>query len=1065
MRRIWKYLLAAAIGICSCVNPLEEPEAAPSEEAKVTIRFSVAAEGLAPTKAQQLGEDQPLTSLHLAVFGSSGYLKEYVEATPDGTPVGSIDFEDPNDPTKITTVPLYSFTARLTLTDSKRIIHFIGNGPSTLSFGYADAVLSSLLSHSGERAYWQMIRVNGIHARQSASEQSYTDQNGQTVEYGDYIDTQGNKVTDGQGYVVAADTQSQFTTVPLVRNWAKIVVEADTNNANDPFFTPISYAIVHVPDRGTLAPYSAATNGFIEGYQQKTFADIEGMGYPANLPPNTNFDDQIPDIDDFKYWDPEEEVHGDPASVAGTGWRNGVAPAGEHGAVYLYERPVPNDQLPPTFVIVYGKYRNPDDMDNYGKKCFYKIDLMTDHKYYPIYRNFQYKILIHSILSPGHATPEAAAAAAGSADVSADINARHLPDISDGHRRLAIQPWMAKTFTSVQHNNTELSVFFMSDLSSNLPELNPDAVTLEVLPMKRGVDPVITDCSIGPPNDDPNDNSYGWRPITFTTSGPTSSIRSQTLRVTGKSGDESLYRDIVITIQNIQEMVVRCADRRIKAEKGTPIDLYIDIPDGLAESMFPLQFEIEPEAMTLSPHDDNLPVTYGESISGSGKSSFRFIKTLDWDDYRTLPTVVDANDKSWRRITCHFLSNRDNSATVIWVQNNDYFYPASTPLGTFADKSFHDLQFREPIKQQSGYPLTLDFNVDRDPLAGLPEIELKLDGLIPVDPPAGFTPVSDVEYRFTPEDSHVTLHFVTADATGEVYARLSAEDYQPQSVKTHHFTLYHDIGFFDGHATTNKLGGWSNVVYGKVNMDLNKNVLFGYFDDPEALNPPVTLQNLNGLTTKYPTTGFPWTPTGPKSAVGATNYHEVEFQTNNNNLYSDISFVLSSPGYLEVPAHAYRFRGNIFTYPVSGNSAAKVSQSNVTGTPLKLTAPMENKTTPSHYSYAEFDGDFTVENTGVWLAAGQTGTITFTNSVPGTYKFFYVQFNVGEGTYNGQKQRLFPRMDPTLSAGTFDKYPGSNDQCIWLLPERTESATITLTADDDHPLNITGIVIKTFKQN
>jgi len=1062
------------------------PEGIP-EGAKVTIRFGLAGVGLSPTKTQALGEDQPLTSLHLAVFGSSGYLKEYVEAVPDSEPMRDsnndiiyVDYIDPatrgTENEKITKVPLYGFTADLTLTNSKRIIHFIGNGPSsTLSFGYADAVLSSLLSVSGERAYWQMMRIDGIHALQSEELQPYEDLNGETVEYGDFIDGvefgeepnrhKGNKVTDGVSYVVSPTTQAQFGQIPLVRNWAKIVVEADRNNENDPCFTPISYAVVHVPDRGTLAPYSSATRGFIENYHEKTYAEISELGYPANLPPNTIIDESIPNIADFKYWDPEEEEHGDPASVAGIGWRNGVAPAGPNGAVYLYERPVPSEQLAPTFVIVYGKYENPDDLEHYGNKCFYKVDLMTDHKYYPIYRNFQYKILIHSIQTLGHATPTAAAAAAGSADVSADINARHLPDISDGHRRLAIQQWMAKTFTDAQHNNTELSAYFMSDLSSNLPNLDPAAVTVEALPMKRGVDAVITSCSIDPPeSSDPDDDSYGWRTIHFTTSGPSETIRSQTLRVTGTSGGETLYRDIVITIQNIQEMVAHCADRRIKSEKGTPIDLYIDIPDGLTESMFPLHFQIEPEAMTLSPNNDNLPVEYGESISGNGKSSFHFIKTLDWDEYRGLSSVVDDRDKLWRRIVCHFVSNRDNSSTTIWVKNDDYFESTSAILGNFTDKSFHDLRFLQSIKLVSGHPLTLDFNVDRDPIDGLPEIELMLDGLIPVNPPEGFTPVSDIEYRFTPSDSHVTLNFVTADATGEVYLMLSAEDYESQSLRTHHFTLFHDIGFMDGHATTT-LSGWSNVVHGRINMDKNKNVLFGYFDDPDDLNPTVTLLNLDGLTVKYPKTGFPWTPTGPKSSEGASNYHELEFQTNNNQQYHNISFTLSAPGYIEVPAFAYRFRGNIFTYPISGSSAAKVNASSVTGTPLTLTAAMENN--PSHYSYAVFDENFSVNDKGAWLSAGQSGTITFTNSVPGTFKFFYIQFNFGKGNYGGDNnKRLFPETGvSSVEGSTFDKYPGNNEQYMWMLPQNTESASITLTAHEDYPMNITGIVIKTFRQN
>ena len=1071
MKRILSYLLAAALAFCSCVNPLQEPE--PSgypEGAKVKVRFTVAAEGLAPTKAQALGEDQPLQSMHLAVFGSSGYLKEYVEAFPDSEPSGTVVFEDPNDPEMKTTVPLYGFTAELTLTDSRRIIHFIGNGPNTtLSFGYADAVLSSRLSTQGERAYWQMMNIDGIHAKQSES--AYTDGNGQDVEIGDYIDANGNKITNGEGYVVADATQDQFREIPLVRNWAKLVVQADTSTPegasepNDPFFEPISYAVVHVPDRGTLAPYSAATNGFIQNYQTKTYLDIVGMGYPANLPPETVMDETIPSIDDFKYWDQEEQGHGDPSEVEGSGWRNGVAPAGQYGAVYLYERPVPSEQLAPTFVIVYGKYKNPDDPTHFGQKCFYKIDLMTDHKYYPIYRNFQYRILIHSILSFGHATPQAAAAAAGSADVSADINARHLPDISDGFRRLAIQHWMAKTFTDAQTDNTELSAYFMSNVATSQPDMGHGSVTVEALPMKRGVDPVITSCSIEDPDPNvlPGDPSYGWRTIHFTTNGPSSTIRSQTLRVTGGQGEESIYRDIVITIQNIQPMLIRCSQSRIQSQKGTPVDLYIGIPDGLPESMFPLEFKIEPEAMSLTPRNDNLPVEYGPSLSESGKAAFHFIRTLDWDEYRTLPSETDASDKLWRRITCHFMSNRDNSSTQIYVRNDEYFYPANTRLANFTDKSFWNLRFREPIKRDTPHQyLTLDFELPSDPETGWPEVELMVDGLIPearegLPLPPGFTQVSDVEYHFTPTGSQVTIPFYTTDASGEVYLQLSAEDYQSQSLKTHHFTLFHGNGFFDAHGMPS-IGGWSNVVYGKVNMVKNKNVLFGYYDDSEALNPAINLLGLeaNELIRKVPT-AYPWTPDGPRSSDGDPRYHELEFQSATQDLYQDIDFVLSSPGYLEVETKAIRFLGNIYTYQNTG-----LSKDNVKGSPLALSdVDMGDKS--NEKATITFEG-FTADNKGVRLAAGQTGTITLTNAHPETYKLFYLQFNVNA---DGNKQ-LFPNLDAcVVPVGSLEKYPGAANQFIWFLPEgqgsQPENRTITITAKEDTDTVIRGVVIKLFK--
>lgn len=1056
------------LAVCSCADSLLEPERDETpdglpEGAKVTISFMVASEDLPSTKAQNLGEDPALTSLHLAVFGSSGYLKEYVEATPTG-PCGETTFTDPatidSEHPKITTVPLYGFTAKLTLTNSKRIVHFIGNGPGTLPFGYADAVLSSLQSESGKRAYWQMMEIDGIKAKQDDD--------------GDYIDALGNKITDGQGYVAALETQKKFQEIPLVRNWAKIVVEADTNNGNNPNFTPISYAVVHVPDRGTVAPHSAVTGGFIKDYQKKTFSYLaEEIKYPANLPPNTKIDNSIPDINCFKCWDQSVEGHRNYSEVNGIGWIDGVAPADAdkdhdgdgnpdgYGAVYLYERPVPTEQLLPTYVIIYGYFDDPDKNvpghQDVSGKYFYKVDLMTDGNYYPIYRNFQYRILIHSILAPGHATPEAAVAAAGSADVSADINARHLPDISDGTRRLAIRPWMARTFTTEQSSNTELNVFFMSDVASEAPNMDPGAVTVEVLEMKHGLDEVIDPnpdyLFIEAPNDDPTDESYGWRTIHFRTYGSSSTIRSQTLRVTATSDGESLYRDIVITIQEKQPMQVICSESRIKAKKGTPVDVYIDIPDGLVESMFPLEFMIEAEALTLSPYNDNLPVQPGTSLSGSDKPSYHFIKTVSWDDYCALPTELDNTDRLWRRITCGFISNRANSSTRIFVSNPDFFIPANTKLGNFTDKTFWDLRFREPIQQNTPFQkLLFEFEAARDDDDELPTIEMTVSDLIPDNDregyplPEGFTQTSETTYRFKPTSNRVTIPVKTANNTGEVYLRLEAEDYQAQTLKTHHFTLFHGKGFIDGHATTNKLSGWSNVVYGKVNKANNKNVLFGYFDDPDDLNPTIQLISLDGLKKAYPT-GFPWTPSGPKSTDGASNYHELEFTIDNpnNDLYRNLSFTLSAAGYLEVPVQPYRFSGNIFTSQYTSGNNMKAYTYNNTG---------DN----TYFGDTTFSGGFYLKDkkNGLWLDPGESGTITFVPT-DDKFKLFFIQLNIGKDN----NKYAFPRMDPPLEEGsTFDKYPGSGDQCLWIRPELTGSASLTITAESDAPTYITGIIVK-----
>ena len=492
-------------------DPTEETDYG---DKRVHVSFSLPEVSL-KTRTGGLDEGGVLNTLHLAVFGGSGYLKEYVEATVEKIDSVTYKTTDMHGDSVTVTAPAYRFSADLAMSDSPRTIHFIGNGPATLPFGYDNAVMPVQLSANGEMGYWQMIDVpHGIRAKRDDS--------------GNFIDADGHIIPDGgTGYVPDDSTALAFQGIALVRNWAKIVLNADDSS----HFTPISLAVINVPSRGAIAPYSAGT-GFIRDYQDRSFTYLEDtVKYAANLPAGTQFDSSVPLKSDF-------------VNVSG-----GRVANANGGAVYLYERPAPGTNVPPTFVIIYGHYKKDDDLEHEGD-YFYKVDLMETKKvdgewtsrYYPIYRNFKYQIYIKSILSPGHATPEAAAAAAGSADVSADVTTGHLADISDGVGRLHITPWMSKTFTS-EHDSLHpidvLNEYFSRSVEGEA-DLDPASVKVELLPPDDGRDSIIYNLKIDPPVQ--SGDSKGWRRITFCTKKPGKVVRTQTIRITGTHDSGRLYR-------------------------------------------------------------------------------------------------------------------------------------------------------------------------------------------------------------------------------------------------------------------------------------------------------------------------------------------------------------------------------------------------------------------------------------------------------------------------------------------------------------------------------------------
>ena len=643
MRKIgcWLILLFLVLGCVPelPVQPVPVDEGYP-EGAKVTVHFSVTGGGGMPaTKA--LGETPKLDSLYLAVFGSSGYLKEYVKATIDHKPT----YDDADT--------IMRFHATLTLSDKERSVHFIGNGPSTLDFGYANEILPQLLSANGGQAFWQIK---------------------------DSVLIQGTETA--VGYEATAATNAQFENIPLIRNYSKIVLFSDTA-----YFKPDYFAVFNVPSKGAVAPFH--DGGFVKNYQDYGFTDLTSI-YPGNLPDSTTF------VGTPDEWDTRK--------------------AKADSAVYLYERPVPTEQFLPTYVIVHGKYMNEADSIHRGNEYYYKIDLMEGGEYYPILRNFKYQIHINKILSIGHLTPQAAAASAGSADVSADITTSHLSDISDGEARLVVQPWMAQTFIKKQTKNNVLHVKFFDDVMNGEPNMAYGTVHCDTLAMPAGQESVFESYSIGYPVQ-ASGTDKGWRTITFTTKepgAPGTPPRTQVLRISGDYKTETgetrtLYRDVRITLQPLQQMqlTIESPDdlgQGVPRDTAKVVRLKVGLPVDLTESMFPITFTIEPEDLSLTPDNqvknNNLPVLANTSISDhaeyAGKRAFQFRRTLTYEEYKTLPQSLDLDGDPIRTFICYFKTTRRDNATTIWVAN-EYFSKAHVSFSnTPADRlNYFYVQARE----------------------------------------------------------------------------------------------------------------------------------------------------------------------------------------------------------------------------------------------------------------------------------------------------------------------------------------------------------------------------------
>lgn len=1205
MRR-YLHILLLLLPLFACtreLNPVvpEEPvDDAPEGTVSVTFSFAVPSDE-PTTKAygdDPLDERSRLQTMHLAVFGSSGYYKKYTKATLlPGYPIrekrtfyrDKLDAqgkEVKDDNGNVIQVPfdkwvdVYAFEANLDLANTERVIHFIGNGPATIRVGKSSEVLPSELSGEGETGFWQMVRLpHGIKAQTAIG----VDEKGNKYEY--YLDQNNGIYGDDPNdrYVISKETLKYFQChltgfdandnpifktlgtdeegepiyekgIPLIRNWSKV----NLRNAQGSNFTPISFAIVHVPKQGTLVPYGGLT-GFIPYYQDKSFIALSdpagAYAYKGNLPEKENlFDETIPQAKYFngtatgnvnvKQYDSRFDSNSPDYAldeINNPGKYDEDLSEDDEPAVYLYERPVPTDNMQPSFVIVYGTYFRADDpifrdeirenngwparedydsSNNYeafvgdhtdeglsfreyyeGVKCYYKVDFMSGGEYYPILRNFKYQIQINSITARGHSSPEDAAHSAGSADVSANINAAHLADISDGIRRMAIQPWMAKTFIKADEEATaHLKVKFIDDITGseavvNYAETRPDKNNVQKRCVSWSFPPEagfpdgkdhgvidVNSISIGPAAQSAgNPDVDGWREIKFKVLEPDKHVaRTQTLRIScmsyareedgslKDSDEQPLYRDIVITLQPKQEMRIKLGWESVPRMSGQSQVVSINIPDGLAKSMFPLEFIVEPVLPTLTPstaaNTENLPVMSGKSIipGRSQKTAIQFKRTVTWEEYQGTPAdYVFKDETRWRSFLCHFVTNCSDNATTIWVADKEgYFLTGEDNEYSNAQfsnySSFSRPEFTTSIPAIAVAPDgPANVEVKTGVMAGDVGKEdffiMEVENLEPVSAigAEGITHVEGNIYKFVPTAEIITFQFRTTEEGGNVSTTFKSEDnsYVEATLSPWHFR---NVGIVDGFERGSNSG--SDVAYRYVSPDADKYFLVGFLTDTKEATPQISVKSLQGVK---PVDDF--TANAIPGAIQA-NYREKWFQTTAGT--EPIALTLSAVGYVEETVSAPRYKGAIYEWDIdsaslqglnAGESIGQdVTQNQVKGGfSLQVTSKKEGYQAETHANGVKLPQKGRYE-----LKAG----ITSNNS---DVFFYYAEIHYLLSDSTPQKP-YDSNVEPNPDGSLYSAYLGNNYVYMWNIPWGETNGSLVMDAPANQDIVITRIILRGF---
>lgn len=618
-----------------------------NEDGTLAIEGTMHIPGIMTANSRALGEDPDFEnlSLYMLIFEEGEGLRQFARLADKNTPVAD-EVHNHNG--------LIKFSASLQPTEKSVTIHLIATNQPNISeqitIGIEERVITSLYTDDGNEAYWQRI-VPGTNIPNKE-------------------DAEGNDATK------AENIKKLLTHVPMIRNFSRVSVEM--SDAVKQVFTLTGLYVFNTVDRGSVAPY-VATNpegsrfvnyynepqGAVANYTGKSYKEISNQNHTGTLPSGVTLINKI-------------EL-GENISTKSDG-----------SPVYFYERPARENSTERTYVILKGLYNS--------KTTYYKVDLgyiedgdeIGRFNYYNLLRNFDYCINLKSIESEGYGSMNDAAKGAVFNNFSASVEAKTMTSISDGEDMIFVN-FTSYVFTS-SNQWVNLDALYLTDIRNNGGTPHSEYLKCKWEPgivIKNVVGPqVITT----PPD------STTWRRFTVTGNELTNELQQQTLyiyRGEKENGEYGLYR--VITFfshkpwefehMNIYPGLWESFDdfswdwsddkREIGQYKGSPLTLFFELPAGLPQALFPLEFVIESERQNIQnayqgnavvrsvPASESLFYTdFTQSIGQPKTSRIQYVKTVTWADYfgEWSEELVGTGS---RIVRCRFLTITDLNQDVI----------------------------------------------------------------------------------------------------------------------------------------------------------------------------------------------------------------------------------------------------------------------------------------------------------------------------------------------------------------------------------------------------------------
>lgn len=620
IKRLTTYIaVAASLALGACSEETLRPDV-PDADGGEGVRVSIAIPDM-PRLATRAFGDTPAADLKLTVFEFE------MGSDPTNTFLTKIYQAETLTQTNVANGATVDFRINdLLMTESPRVLHFVV-APQHLDARYASeaVVFSNLSVRDNSQAYWGRVEFpNG---------------------YGTVDKDMKPQLTD--------EAKQKLTGVNVLRNFAKVSVEVATAATSN--FQLIGFELVNVPTSGTVAPYNSGRQEFPQmfddagtmlGYLAVAGNGSDQQGYSGIMPANCGFRNL------------EENF----SPVA-----DGGRPAWSTSPAYLYEHPFESTRR--TYVILQGNYR-PTTTDA-RQTCYYKIDLVRLNEesgmteYYDILRNYDFHINVTGVSAPGASTASEAISGVSYNNISADVDARDMLQISDGANIVEVSK------TNIIFTNTT-PVEFLYRYS---PVGGSSSETTNAKLHTNGLNAGDVIASVTDPEVYTDADGVVWVKRVITPKPiPEAGTREQSFYVVDADGLGREIRLVAHVPYDYSDIEVypgsengrptsAAGQGTVSPLSGQPFTVYFNLPAGMPEAMFPLTFILESNRQNM----ENNPI--GTLVVTSGQTGFpttevyevpriKYRKTVSYAEYLY---KTDANNNLITDGAGNYVENTDHT--------------------------------------------------------------------------------------------------------------------------------------------------------------------------------------------------------------------------------------------------------------------------------------------------------------------------------------------------------------------------------------------------------------------